>query len=61
MNNLTTKELSALEDQLSLEEVIIKKYNNYASICGDPQLKNKCEQIALRHQAHYNSLLSYLK
>lgn len=60
MPNLTTKELSAIEDQLSLEQTAIKKYRLYASQCTDPQLKAKCEEIANQHQSHYDRLLSQL-
>lgn len=60
MANLTTKELSALEDQLGLEQTMIKKYQMYAQACTDPQLKQKCTQIASQHQAHYNCLLGHL-
>ncbi len=60
MPNLTTKELSAIEDQLSLEQTAIKKYQMYAAQCTDPQLKTKCEEIATKHQNHYNRLLGQL-
>lgn len=58
--NLTSKELSALEDQLNYESVLIKKYRTFAQQCSDQALKNKCNQIADRHQSHYNTLLGYL-
>lgn len=60
MANLTSKELSALDDQLSLEQVLVKKYRTYASQCTDPQLRTKCEQVAARHMDHFNRLLSHL-
>jgi rubrerythrin len=61
MPNLTTKELSALEDQLNYEKLMIKKYNSFSDQCSDPQLKSKCKQIAQQHQQHYNRLFSYLQ
>ncbi len=60
MVDLTTKELTALEDQLGLEQNMIKKYRMYSTLCTDPQLKAKCEQIAAQHTEHFNKLLSHL-
>lgn len=57
---LTSKELSAIQDQLSMEQVLIKKYKMYAHACTDQQLKTKCEQIAAQHQNHYATLLNQL-
>ena len=48
MPNLTAKELSSLEDQLS------------AVLSSDPQLKTQYEQIAGQHQNHYDRLLAFL-
>lgn len=61
MANLTEKELSALEDQLTLEENLVKKYKTYAQQCTDQELKTKCEQIAAKHQTHFDTLLNNLK
>jgi len=58
--NLTSKELTAIEDQLSSEATIVKKYRMYAQTCGDSQLKAKCEQIASKHQQHFDRLFSQL-
>lgn len=60
MSKLTEKELSAIEDSLSAEQVVIKKYQTYAMLCNDPQLKSRCEEIAKKHQRHYDRLMSYL-
>ncbi len=60
MATLSEKELSAIEDQLSTEQVMIKKYQMYAQSCTDPQLKTKCEQIAAKHQNHYCRLMEQL-
>lgn len=60
MSNLTAKELTAIEDQLSSEQVLIKKYQLYAQASLDPQIKTKCEQIAAKHQNHYDRLLNQL-
>ncbi|MFQ8599425.1 MAG: spore coat protein [Oscillospiraceae bacterium] len=60
MANLTTKELAALEDQLTVEQNLIQKYKAYAQHCTDPQLKMKCEQIAGKHQNHFQRLMGQL-
>lgn len=60
MSKLTEKELSALEDTLSAEQMVIKKYQTYAMLCNDPQLKARCEEIAKKHQQHFDRLMSYL-
>ena len=57
---LTSKELSAIEDQLNFEQLLIKKYKFFANTCTDQQLKVKCEQIAAQHQSHYATLLNQL-
>ncbi|MDR3207950.1 MAG: spore coat protein [Oscillospiraceae bacterium] len=61
MANLTTKELTALEDQLGVEQVLIKKYRTMAGQCADAGLKNRLESIAGRHQQHYDTLINHLK
>lgn len=57
---LTSKELSAIEDQLGIEQNLIKKYKLYAQHSQDAQIKTKCEEIATKHQTHYNTLLGHL-
>lgn len=61
MANLTTKELSALEDQLGLEQVLVKKYTSEATQCSDTALRNHFESIAQKHQQHFDTLTGYLK
>ena len=60
MANLTSKELSAIEDQLASEATAVKKLRMYAAQCPDAQVKTKCEQLAQKHQQHFNSLMSLL-
>jgi hypothetical protein len=57
---LTEKELTAIEDQLGGEKLLVTKIRAYAQMCTDPQLKQKCESIASKHQTHYDQLLSFL-
>lgn len=60
MPNLTDKELSALEDELLAEKLLIAKYKAYAQMASDPQIKSKCEQFAGKHQNHFDMLLECL-
>ena len=60
MANLTSKELTALEDQLGMEQLLIAKYKSVAGMTTDPKIKTKCEQIAAKHQEHYKRLLNHL-
>ncbi len=60
MAQLTSKELAAIEDQLGAEQILIKKATLYAQTSTDPQLKTKCEQIAAKHQNHFNRLMNTL-
>ena len=60
MQNLTARELTAIEDTLGQEMNLVKKYKMYASATTDPQLKTKCEEIATKHQNHYNTLMGHL-
>ena len=38
MANLTSKELTALEDQINSEQTLVKKYQAMASLCTDTKL-----------------------
>jgi len=57
---LTEKELSALEDTLTSEQLMVKKYETYAMLSSDPQIRTQCEQIAKQHQSHFDRLMGYL-
>ena len=61
MQNISAKELSALEDQLNYEQMLVKKYQAYAQQCSDMDLQTKCTQIASKHQEHFNKLMTYLQ
>ena len=60
MANLTSKELSSVEDQLGAELLLVKKYKSYASLTSDPQIKTQYEQIAGKHQNHFDRLMGFL-
>ncbi|MBQ2734670.1 MAG: hypothetical protein IJF33_02460 [Clostridia bacterium] len=61
MAQITEKELSAIADLLTVEENLIAKYKNYACSTTDNVLKNQYEQIAQRHQRHFDELYANLK
>ena len=60
MANLTEKELSALNDLLSSEELEIKKFHMLSDAATDPALKQKFGSIADMHQRHFNTLYQHL-
>ena len=61
MPNLTTKELSALSDQLDFERVLHCKYLSAAQDSQDQELKNKFQSCASLHLENYNTLLGHLR
>ena len=61
MANLTSKEATALGEQLGSEQVLVAKYRSMASVCQDTAIRTKLEQIASRHQQHYDRIVSYLQ
>ena len=61
MTNLTTKELTALDDQIRHEQVLVKKYRAMACLCGDAKLQNDLNCIADKHQQHCDTLLTFLQ
>ena len=58
---MTTKELTALQEQLGEEQVITKKYRTMAKQCSDPAIRQRLETIASQHQRHFETLMSHLK
>lgn len=61
MANLTTKELTALDDQIRHEQVLVKKYRAMACLCSDTKLQSDLNCIADKHQKHCDTLLSFLQ
>ena len=61
MTNLTTKELTALDDQIRHEQVLVKKYKAMACLCADTRIQQRFNDSANKHRAHYNTLVSFLK
>ena len=61
MTGITTKELSAISDLLTMEQTVCAKYKAFASQTTDSALKDCYEQLAMRHQHHFDELYSNLK
>ena len=61
MANLTCKELSALEDQLGQEKLLVQKYQAMSGMCTNQQVVQCLGDCANRHQQHYNTLVSFLQ
>ena len=61
MANLTAKELTALEDTIGAEQMLIKKYRAMASMCTDTQVQQSLNSFAQKHQQHYDSLMTFLQ
>lgn len=58
---ITAKELGSLQDQLKLEENLVRKFEAFAAETNDLALKNKYQDIASRHQKHFDALYAQLK
>jgi len=61
MANLTAKELSALEDTISSEQNLVKKFEAMACLCSDAKIQQDLSNFANKHRAHYNTLVSFLQ
>ena len=61
MANLTSKELSALEDQIKSEQVLVKKYRAMACLCSDMTTKTNFDSYADKHQQHCDTLMGFLQ
>ncbi|CAH0121618.1 hypothetical protein PAE9249_04150 [Paenibacillus sp. CECT 9249] len=60
-NQLSEKELLYLKDFLSWELLAMKKCNDNANRCTDPQMKTLMMQAGQKHQQHYDTLLAHLQ
>ena len=57
---LSEKELSSINDLLSEEELLTKKFKMLAEQTTDTELKDKFTNISEKHQQHFNSLSKLL-
>lgn len=60
MNQISDKELSALNDLLSGEELLIKKFQVLADNSTDTEMKAKFTEISNEHKDHFRNLYSQL-
>ncbi|GHU40351.1 hypothetical protein FACS1894111_00860 [Clostridia bacterium] len=61
MNQLSEKELMALNEMLSDEELLVKKFKMLSEHSQDAQVKSKFMEISGKHQEHFNSLYEQLR
>ena len=61
MASISAKELSAISDLLTMEKNTVAKYRAYACETTDSVLKDRFEQMAVRHQRHFDELYTNLK
>lgn len=57
---LTSKELSWIEDQMNLEQIMIKKYASLESMATDSVVKMQIKNASDRHKQHFNKLMEHL-
>ena len=61
MNQLSEKELSAINDMLSGEELLVKKFQMLSEHSQDREVKSKFMEISNKHQEHFNSMYEQLR
>ena len=59
--NLTQKENTLLQDLKSQEQLCIEKYNKYAALAHDPELKNLFSTLEKNEQKHLDTLNQILQ
>lgn len=57
---ITTKDMAYLQDALSWELDVIKKFNHFVQETQDAKTKSLIQKSAQMHQKHYNILLKHL-
>ena len=60
MTKLSERELSALKDLLSEEDLLVKKFQMLSEHAETMELKSKMMDISNMHQGHFNELYSKL-
>ena len=61
MNQLSEKELMALNELLDGEELLVKKFQMLSEHSQDAEVKAKFTEIANKHQEHFKSLYEQLR
>ncbi|MEF9917567.1 MAG: hypothetical protein RR869_10275 [Lachnospiraceae bacterium] len=59
MSQLSEKELSALNELLNEEDLLVKKFKMLAERAQDAQIKSSFTEISNKHQGHFNDLYSH--
>lgn len=57
---LTSKNLTILNDQLEAEALLVHKFAQAAQSVQDPAIKSQLSSISGQHRKHYDTLLNYL-
>lgn len=60
IEQLSSRNLSILDDQLAQESIMALKLRKYSKQCQNSELKNLCNRLSEKHKDHYNTLLSYM-
>ncbi len=60
MSQISEKELMAINELLSEEELLIKKFQMLSQHTDDKEIQQKFDEISQKHQGHYNTLYSQL-
>ena len=61
MAQLSEKELGTINDLISEEGILVKKFQMLAKQTEDTEIKEKYERISNQHQGHLNALYAHLK
>lgn len=61
MDQLSEKELMALNELLNEEELLVKKFKMLSEHSQDTEVKAKFMEIANKHQEHFKSLYAQLR
>ena len=60
MAQLSEKELASIQELLSDEDLLVKKFKMLAEHATDEAVKSKMLSISDKHQGHFNELYSKL-
>ena len=60
MSEMSEKELSAVNDLLNEEQLLVKKFKMLASHTEDGEIRSKFEEISGKHQKHFDMLYKQL-
>jgi|CZCA01.1.fsa_nt_gi hypothetical protein len=60
LQTFTDRELHTLQDQLSQEELAIKKMRTYEGQVQDAELQKVICSMREQHEGHYNTLMRHL-